>query len=56
MVAMRMVKASWMSNGGVLVGRSGPGIEHGQYMAVQKITDLVICNTQKIASSYLVSS
>lgn len=33
MVAMRMVKASWMSNGGVLVGRNGPGIEHGQGVA-----------------------
>lgn len=60
MVTTRMVRTSQMSNRGVLEGRNGPGIEPGQ--GVTKAVDncpencLVIHNTQKIASSYLVSS
>ena len=60
MVTTRMVKASWLSRAGVPEGRKGPGVELGQCIT-EAVHDnrehySVMCNTQKIASRYLISS
>lgn len=56
MVTMRVVKAYTLSRVRVLVGRKGPGVMLRQCVTIQKTADSVICNTQKFASSYLMSS